>query len=224
MRVTRKTRGLRKGSAGFTIVEMLIVVGVGAVLCAVAIPQMISQRRLLRSSTVSREIMVQIRYTRQLALSRRAAFTFQYDNTTKQVKIIGPIPQGTAALIDTNYPNNTGSTAILTVPLTQAGLSASELSEGIPTTSTGLPAGSPSIPTGALGDGVSKSTLTSGILNITFQPDGTVIDSTGAQANKALFFFNNKAAQETATALSVIGASGRVKIWRYTTNGNKYAE
>jgi prepilin-type N-terminal cleavage/methylation domain-containing protein len=224
MRLTRKTHGHRKRNAGFTVAEMVTVLTIGAILSAVAIPQIISQRRLLRTSTVSRELMVQLRYTRQLALSRRAAFTFQYDNNNKQIKVIGPIPAGTAALIDTNYPSNTGSSTILTVPLTQAGLSASELIEGIPTTSTGLPAGSPTIPTGALGDGVSKSTLTAGLLNITFQPDGTVIDSTGAPANKALFFFNNKAAQETATAISVIGASGRVKVWRYTTNGNKYAE
>jgi Tfp pilus assembly protein FimT len=224
MMLSRKTYSLRKSMAGFTIAEALVVVTVGAILCAVAIPQIISQRRLLRTSTVSREIMVQMRYARQLALSRRAAFTFQYNDSTKKISIIGPIPQGTAALADTLYPNNTGSSVILSVPLTQSGLAASELSEGIPTTSTGLPTGAPTIPTGALGDGVSKSTLTSNILNITFQPDGSIIDSSGAMSNKALFFFNNKAAQETATAISVIGASGRIKTWRYTTNGNKYAE
>jgi Tfp pilus assembly protein FimT len=75
-----------------------------------------------------------------------------------------------------------------------------------------------------LGDGVSRTSLSSGRLNITFQPDGSVIDSTGAPSNKALYFFNNKAAQETATAISVIGASGRVKVWKYTTNGNTYTE
>ena len=168
--------------------------------------------------------MVQMRYTRQLALSRRAAFTLQYNNTTKQLKIIGPIPSGPAALADATYPNITGSTTILTIPLTQSGLAPSELSEGIPTTSTGLPAGSPTVPTGALGDGISKSSLSSGILNITFQPDGSVIDATNAFSNKALYFFNNKAAAETATAISVIGASGRIKIWRYNSSGNNYAE
>lgn len=209
---------------GFSVVEILTVAAVIGILCAIALPQMISQRRLFRSSAVSRELMVQMRYTRQLAMSRRAAFTFQYDDDVKQLKIIGPIPAGTAALIDSNYPNNTGSTVILAVPLTQSGLSAAELKEGIPTTSTGLPAGAPTIPTTALSDGVSKSSLSSNKLNITFQPDGSVIDSTGVPSNKGLFFFNNKAAQQTATAITVIGASGRVKIWRYTTNGNTYVE
>jgi hypothetical protein len=155
-------------------------------------------------------------------MAQRQAFTFQYDQTNNRVQIIGPIAAGGTALADLNYPNNSGSSVLLTVPI--AGLSSADLREGIPTTSTGLPAGAPTIPTGPLGDGVSRTSLSSGRLNITFQPDGGVIDSTGAPSNKALYFFNNKAAQQTATAISVIGASGRVKVWKYTTNGNTYTE
>jgi Tfp pilus assembly protein FimT len=163
-----------------------------------------------------------MRYARQLAMAQRRAFTFQYDQTNQQIRIIGPIAPGATALADLSYPNNLGSSVVLTVPIT--GLSSADLSEGIPTTSTGLPAGAPTIPTGPLGDGISRTPLTSGRLNITFQPDGSVIDTTGAPSNKALFFFNNKAAQQTATAISVIGASGRVKVWKYTTNANAYTE
>jgi prepilin-type N-terminal cleavage/methylation domain-containing protein len=213
-----------KGVRGFSVTEMVIVAAIAGVLSAIAVPQMISQRRLLRSNAVAREMMVQLRYTRQLAMSRKQAFTFQYDNTNKKIVIIGPIAVGTAALADANYPNNTGSTAVMTVPLNQSGIAASELIEGIPTTSTGLPAGAPTIPTTALSDGISKSTLTSGMLNVTFQPDGSVVDTNGTPSDKGLFFFNNKAAAETATAITVVGASGRVKIWRYTTNGNTYVE
>jgi Tfp pilus assembly protein FimT len=204
--------------------EVIIVMAVSGILCAIAIPQLMTQRRLLRTSGVSREIGVQLRYARQMALSQRKAFTFQYNDSNKQISIIGPIPAGTAAIADTNYPNNTGSSVIVAIPLTQSGLTTAELKEGIPTTSTGLRAGAQTIPTGPLPDGISKTTLSSGNLNITFQPDGSVIDATGAPADKALFFFNNKAAEETATALSVLGSSGRVKLWKYRTNGNAYAE
>jgi Tfp pilus assembly protein FimT len=210
---------------GFTIVELCTVMALSAILCAVAIPQMVAQRRLMRSSTVTREIMTQLRYARQLAMSNRQAYTFQYDNNTnnKFIRVIGPIPAGTIALADVNYPSNNGSAVLLTVPLAQSGLNISELNEGVPTASTGLSAGDSTPPT-LLGDKVTKTALVNEILNITFQPDGTVIDTAGAPADKALFFFNNKAAKETASAISVLGASGRVKVWRYTTNGNKYAE
>jgi hypothetical protein len=63
-----------------------------------------------------------------------------------------------------------------------------------------------------------------GRLNITFQADGSVIDAVGIPEDSALFIFNNVAAQATASAVSVVGASGRVKVWRYTLNGNKYVE
>ena len=49
---------------------------------------MISQRRLLRSTAVAREIMTQMRYARQLAMSERQSVTFRYDDTTKQITII----------------------------------------------------------------------------------------------------------------------------------------
>jgi prepilin-type N-terminal cleavage/methylation domain-containing protein len=211
-------------SRGFSLVELVIVTAVMGVLCAIAIPQMITQRRLFRTSAVSREITGQIRYARQLAMSTRSAYTFQYDHTNRRLRIIGPIPRGAGALADSKYPNNTGSSVILTVPLTQTGLPSEELEEGIPTTSTGLPEGAQTIPTTALADGISRTALSSGHLNITFQPDGGIIDSTGAPTNKALFFFNNKAAQETASAISIMGSSGRIKIWRYATNGNSYVE
>lgn len=214
----------RRSTAGFSILELITVVTVAGILTALAIPQMVSQRRLMRSTAVTREILTQLRYTRQMAMSQRRAYTLQYDDTAKQLKIIGPINAGISGLTDAGYPSNTGSSVIATLPLNTSGLASSEISYGIPTTSTGLPAGSPTIPTGALSDGVPKTNLTSSKLNITFQPDGSVIDTTGNPLDQGLFIFNNKAAQGTASAITVLGVTGRVKIWRYTLSANAYQE
>jgi len=203
--------------------ELLIVLAITGILSAIALPQMISQRRVMRSVAVTREIMAQLRYTRQTAMSQRRAFTFQYDDSTKEIKIIGPITPGAAGLADGAYPNNAGS-AVVAVPLARGGLNSAEISYGIPTTSTGLPAGATPLPTGPLGDGVSKTALVSSKLNITFQPDGSVIDTTGSPVDRAMFIFNNQAAVGTASAISVLGSSGRIKVWRYSLSGNNYAE
>ena len=230
--IQERTQGEMKNK-GFSVIELVVVLAIAGILTAIAIPQMLAQRRLIRSTGVTREIATQLRLARQLAMSQsgatptgalaRVAFTFQYDNSLKRISIIGPIPAGTAALGDANYPNNTGSRVVSTVLLTQGGLASSEITYGIPTSSD-LPAGAYPIPTGALGDGVSRTNLSSGKLNITFQPDGSVIDAANAPLNRAMFFFNKKAAQDTASAISVIGASGRVKVWRYGSNANAYAE
>ena len=84
------------------------------------------------------------------------------------------------------------------------------------------------IPTTKLDDNILMTPLTpagaGGKLNITFQNDGSVIDTLGIPVDRAMFLFNNLAAQSTASAVSVVGASGRVKVWRYSLNGNKYVE
>lgn len=201
---------------GFSLMELLVVVAMTGILSVIAVPQMLAQRRLMRSVAVSREIGAQLRYARQAAMSQRRAFTFQYDDSAKQIKIIGPIPPGAAGLVDGAYPNNAGST-VVSVPLAQGGLASDEISYGIPTAS-------PALPTGALDDGALKTDLFNAKVNITFQPDGSVIDTTGSPVDRALFIYNNRAALGTASAISVLGSSGRVKVWRYSISGNNYAE
>jgi len=222
--VHQNAHQLGSSEKGFSLLEMVIVVAMLGILTAIAVPQMIAQRRVTRSNALAREVMTQLRYARQLAMAQRRAFTFQYDDLTKEIKVIGPIPVGPLALAPaTGYPNNLGSAVVLTSRLGQGGLVASEIVYGIPS-STDLPPSAPTIPTGALGDGVLRTALVGSKLNITFQADGSVIDTTGNPASQAMFFFNSKAAQDTSAAISVIGASGRVKVWRYNVNANSYVE
>ena len=223
---------------GFSLVELLIVIAILAILATISIPAMVKQRRLLRSTAVMREIAVQLRYARQLAMSQRKSITFQYDDSRKQIKIISHNNNQsltpscnlsrTAILVASGYPNTTCSTVVTTVPLTQGGLSAAEITYGIPAGSPPLPTGAPVIPTTKLGDNIVMTPLTpagaGGKLNITFQADGSVIDAAGIPLDRSMFLFNKAAAQATASAISVVGASGRVKVWRYTLNGNVYAE
>ena len=225
--IYQRSQRATRTDRGFSLIEVLIVLVVAGIMTAVAIPQMAQQRRLMRSNALAREVMTQLRYTRQLAMSERQAFTFQYDNVNKQMLIIDhnnlqtDPNSGKAVLSALGYPFTTGSKVISTVPLTQGGLTTGEISYGIPSTF-------PSTAKGALDDGISMTALASNVVNITFQRDGTVINSSGTATDRnaqdsALFFYNPLVSQWTAFGVSVLGASGRVKIWRYD-NATKYVE
>jgi Tfp pilus assembly protein FimT len=202
-------------NSGRSMVEVLAVVAIATILTAVAVPQVISARRLIRSASLPREIATQLRYARQQAMSQRQAFTFVYDNSAKQITIIDHQATGAGILNLSGYPNTAGSLTALTVPVGGGGgLPASEVSFGVPT----------GITVTALGDTSTPTALVSNKLTITFQPDGTVQDANGNFVNRTLFFYNNKVPNETACAISVLGSAGRIKIWRYTTSASQYLE
>ena len=213
-------------SSGHSVIETMIVVAIAAVLGAVTVPQMISARRLTRSAALPREIVTQLRFAKQQAMSQRQAFTFQYNDSTKQIRIIdhnnngNPTSAcnvaGTAILADSLYPNTACSTTVLDVPLGSGAVPAADISFGVP---TGLPGAA-----STLDDTTTQTALTAGKLNITFQPDGSVIDVNNNPVNRTLFLYNNRAANETAAAISVLGAAGRIKVWRYSSSVYKYAE
>lgn len=211
---TRKGHG-RRSESGTSMVEILAVVAIASILTAVAVPQVISARRLIRSASLPREIATQLRFTRQQAMSQRQAFTFQYDNALKTITIIDHQAAGAPVLALPGYPNTAASVTVLSIPVAGGG--------GLPTAevSFGVPAG---ISATTLGDNTTPTALVSNKINITFQPNGTVVDANGNTINRTLFFYNNVVPNQTACAISVLGAAGRIKIWRYSTSANQYAE
>jgi len=214
-----------RSQSGRSMVETLAVVAIASLLTAMAVPQLLNARRLIRSNALPREIATQLRFTRQQAMTQRQAFTFQYDDSSKTIKVFdhnnnnnatsGCNITGTAVLSASGYPNTACSTTVLTVPLATGPIAPADLSYGIP---TGINANS------TLDDGNTMTALTGTVVNITFQPDGTVVDSTGAYAKPTLFFYNAQIPTQTAVAVSVLGAAGRIKVWRYSTSATKYAE
>jgi Tfp pilus assembly protein FimT len=181
---------------GFSVLELVMVVALIGVLGVMALPQLASMRRAQRAATVPFLVKTQLRLARQQAMTQRRQVTFQYDDLLKQISIVNNGVQGTP------------------ISLIGSGVTASELVYGVP---SGTP--------GVLNDGTSFTAVGGASqINITFQPDGSVINAAGLPTNFGLFFYNSKDPQDTASAISILGSAGRVKTWRYTSNGNKFVE
>lgn len=215
----------RTSEAGRSVAETLMVIAVASLLASIAVPQLLSARRMIRTTAIPREIAAQMRYTRQQAMSQRQAFTFQYDNSTKTIKIFDHNNNNNATIacnIDPRlimaqggYPNTSCTTTVNTIPLATGPISPSELTYGIP---TGINQST------ILDDGNSMTALVGSVVNITFQPDGTVQDTNGNYAKPTLFLYNSNYPTQTSSAISVLGSAGRVKVWRYSTSASKYTE
>ncbi len=204
----RRTQNL---SGGFSLVELVIALAVIGILAGISIPQIITVKRVMRFKGITREMTALIRFTRQQAMSQRQVFRFRYDHRTKQVVIIDNEELGTAANPLANNPAN--DRIVKTVSFSGPSLLDSEMVWGRP---PGAPA--------TLSDGTVATALVNNQLEFSFQPDGTVLDANGALASRALFFYHSLYPDETAMAISVIGAGGRVKLWRYNRNANLYID
>jgi prepilin-type N-terminal cleavage/methylation domain-containing protein len=187
---------------GFSLPELVIVVFIISIISVIALPQINAARRAFRFSGMQRQLGAVLTDARQQAMSQRKAITARYNDSQKEIIVYGG-SYGTVNDSKNKIEQLYGS-----------GIGKEEIVYGRPTGTS----------TDALGDGTNMAALAGGMMEITFQPDGTVLDASGNPENKTLFFYHKKNAKEMAFAISILGAGGRVKIWRYSRGVNKYVE
>ena len=187
---------------GFSLPEIVVVLLVIAILIVLALPQIISSRRLLRFTGIQRQVASTLVDARQEAMSQRTPITFRYNNNIKQAIFYG----GSFGAI--------GDAKNKVVELSGSGVDATEIIYGRPN----------GVTASALADTSNLTALSGNVVDITFQSDGSVIDAGNNPTNNALFFYNNKYARDSAFAISILGAGGRVKVWHYNQTMNVYVE
>lgn len=191
-----------KGQKGFSLSELIIVLLILAILIVLALPQMISSQRAFRFSGMKRQLAASLNETKSEAISQRVAITFHYDDANKTIILYG----GKFGAF--------GDARNQRTILSGTGLESSDIIYGRPGSATTSP----------LADTTNLTPLNSGAAKITFRPDGSVLDAANNPQNNALFFYNNIYQEDMAFAISVLGAGGRVKIWRYNKASNLYVE
>ena len=193
---------IKRTQQGFSLPEIVVVLLVIAILVVLALPQIISSRRLLRFTGMQRQVASSLVDARQAAMSQRTPITFRYNNSAKQAIFYG----GSFGVV--------GDAKNKIVELSGSGVDATEIIYGRPS----------GVTASALADTSNLTPLASNIVDITFQPDGSVIDAGNNPTNNALFFYNNKYARDSAFAISILGAGGRVKVWHYNQAMDVYVE
>ena len=78
-----------KKQNGFSLPELIVVLLVVAIILVLALPQVISSRRLFRFSGIQRQIATSLREARQEAMAQRKPVTFRFDNTSKYTVTYG---------------------------------------------------------------------------------------------------------------------------------------
>ena len=93
------------------MIELVLVFTLMGIMSALAVPQLVGQRRLRTASVSQRDedSNYPVPDSRQ---SHRESFTFQYNNITKQILIIDNNASGVAVLNSPAYPNNPGSPVV----------------------------------------------------------------------------------------------------------------
>lgn len=201
-KIEKNLSGAMKRQSGFSLIEMFIVLLVIAIIVVLALPQFMSSRRLLKFSGVQKLMVTSLREARQDAMTQRNYITVKYDDTNKRLVVSG----GTYGA--------PGDARNKVVPLSGEGVSESEIVYGRPSGATAA----------ALGDGTNLTALTSGAVEIKFQADGSVVDSSNNPQSRALYLYNSVDPDNTAFAVSILGTGGRVKMWRYNRSINTYVE
>jgi Tfp pilus assembly protein FimT len=157
---------------------------------------------LSQVAEIQKQVASSLDEARQEAVLQKTSVTYRYDDTNK---IIVTFNGKYGAL---------GDVRNRVIDLSGFGLEKSNVVYGYPD----------GVSESALTDTTNITKLTENSVEITFQPDGSVIDEANNPQNKALFFYYRKYPQNTAFAVSVLGNDGRVKLWNYSENIKDYVE
>lgn len=200
----------RKGKSGFSIIELLIVLGVIAVMSAISLPYIVNYKKAYKSEDQALKVIDLMRETGQLAIARRRTIRFELDFTDNAALIIDE--NGAAA-----------DTQIKKIPLE---MTKDVRMDILPATMT-----KPNPPnyndlaatTDSRGHLVGTTTVTGhSVWMARFQSDGSVVSTTDVLISANIYSWPPITPGSTTArnkseirAITIFGGSGAIRYWKY---------
>ncbi|MEJ7624955.1 MAG: type II secretion system protein [Pyrinomonadaceae bacterium] len=198
-------------SRGFSVIELLIVLGIVAVMSAISIPYLFNYKRLYKSEDQAIKVMDIMRETGQLALTRRRSFRFEIDLTQNAVLVIDENNAAVDTLLKKIPLDATKDVRIDVIP--------SGVAKPNPPNYTDI-----TFAADAIGHSSGGTTVTgNNVWAARFRSDGSVVTTGGTPINVNIYSFppaspGNATPRNTreVRAITLAGLAGAIRYWKYT--------
>jgi len=202
-------RTTRSSEAGFTLAELMIIVGITSVVMGMAIVVMPGMVKQVKADAATEGIVNTLRLARDRAISERRNMdlVFTHPNRLKVVReeIIYNSVTGTWS----SSPTGTSNPTLIDTTL--------ENSQRF----TYLGTGDTDDNFGLTNNPLAFGTLAASTPTIMFTSEGTLVDVNGDSTNGTIFLATGTD-KLTARAVTIFGATGLVKIWKW--DGRRWVE
>lgn len=211
--------GRRTAQAGYSVVELTMVVSIVGLLSAFALFELAGHRQAFRTDDQSRRILDFMRDASQRALVQRQLMRLEIDIDTNTMRIIDENAAGVAddAIVRREaLPDQSVVRLVRTVVALN----------GPPTGVIAPPAPS-NYNAAAYGVSTHPLSLNSTVSVMRFRPDGTVVDNANNVTSLTLYLWEPSTADANipnvlgrVRAVTVFGGTGGIRLWKY--NGNNF--
>lgn len=184
--------------AGFSMLELLIVIAIIAVLAAVAIFNLPTALRAMRVNNGYQTLLTQMRMARESAVAKRTIFYLTFDNPAQNIRLTQRTAGVDQVISTVPLPYDIQFTVVPGMPNTGA------------TTPDNFGTGATAIDLDIGNNG--------GVVNqIFFYPDGSARDNLG-RVDSGVIYICRAGDLMSCRAVSIYGATGRIRGWQLTRN------
>ncbi len=198
-----QTQWRRRGSSGFTLVELMFVVAIVLIVSVVALLQVQGSLKSAKSDTALQTVLGQMRLMHEMAIDQRKIYRMSF------------ISPGTLQLDRMDIGAGGALTAVLQGTVTLPPETQFTLVTGMPNSAATVPDGM-----GSAGNAIDFSVDNGGgQTQVYFRPDGRALDSAN-RTNNGVVYVARPGELYSLRAVTLWGATGRTKGWRLAKQGS----